>query len=79
MSVPAKRWAAPSTPIRSRIKAGYTLNIGGSLAGILGFSLLSWLQTPPVVWFAVACGGVAWLLYARVRSYASSAAWRYWP
>src|SRR5260370_408884 len=30
---------------------GYTLNIGGSLAGILAFSLLSFFQTPPAVWF----------------------------
>lgn len=44
---------------------GYTLNIGGSLAGILSFSLLSWLQTPPVVWFTLACGGIAWLLFRR--------------
>jgi SAM-dependent methyltransferase len=41
---------------------GYTFNIGGSLAGIVGFSLLSFLQTPPVVWFAVVCAGIAWLL-----------------
>jgi SAM-dependent methyltransferase len=44
---------------------GYTLNIGGSLAGIAGFSLLSWLQTPPVVWFAVACVAIAWLLWRQ--------------
>lgn len=44
---------------------GYTLNIGGSLAGIVGFSTLSWMQTPPIVWFAVVCGGVAWLLHRQ--------------
>ncbi|HEY0793890.1 MAG TPA: hypothetical protein VGD78_22700 [Chthoniobacterales bacterium] len=42
---------------------GYTLNIGGSIAGIVGFSVLSFLQAPPVVWFAVACAGIAYLLY----------------
>jgi SAM-dependent methyltransferase len=42
---------------------GYTLNIGGSLLGILGFSALSFAQTPPVVWFLISCGGIAYLLY----------------
>jgi spermidine synthase len=32
----------------------YTLNLLGSLAGVLAFAVLSWLQTPPIVWFAVA-------------------------
>ena len=53
---------------------GYSLNIGGSLAGIIGFSLLSALQAPPVAWFLVVAlcvgyflrqtGGLSWL---RVR------------
>ncbi|HXZ01857.1 MAG TPA: hypothetical protein VEI03_17825 [Stellaceae bacterium] len=42
---------------------GYTLNIGGSLAGIVGFSLISFLQAPPLVWFLIACAGVAYLLH----------------
>ena len=42
---------------------GYTLNIGGSLAGILGFSALSFVQAPPVVWFLISCAGIAYLLY----------------
>lgn len=41
---------------------GYTLNIGGSLAGIVAFSALSFLQTPPGVWFLISAGGVAYLL-----------------
>jgi spermidine synthase len=41
---------------------GYTLNIGGSLSGIVVFSLLSFLQTPPVVWFLISCAGIAYLL-----------------
>jgi SAM-dependent methyltransferase len=41
---------------------GYTLNIGGSLAGIVGFSVISLLQAPPVVWFLIEFAGVAWLL-----------------
>jgi hypothetical protein len=42
---------------------GYTLNIGGSLVGIVGFSLLSLLQAPPAVWFAITCAGICYLLY----------------
>lgn len=44
-----------------RVK-GYMLNIGGSLAGITLFSLISFAQVPPVVWFTVCCGGVLYLL-----------------
>ncbi len=32
----------------------YTINLLGSLSGVAAFALLSWLQTPPVVWFSVA-------------------------
>jgi SAM-dependent methyltransferase len=42
---------------------GYTLNIGGSLAGIVGFSLLSFAQAPPAVWFLIICAGIAYLLH----------------
>jgi SAM-dependent methyltransferase len=41
----------------------YSLNIGGSLAGIVGFSTLSFAQAPPGVWFLIGCAGVAYLLY----------------
>ena len=41
---------------------GYTLNIGGSLVGIVAFSLISLLQAPPTVWFFIASVGVAYLL-----------------
>jgi SAM-dependent methyltransferase len=42
---------------------GYTLNIGGSLVGIVAFSLLSVLQAPPAVWFFIICTGIAYLLH----------------
>jgi SAM-dependent methyltransferase len=42
---------------------GYTLNIGGSLAGIVGFSAISFIQAPPVAWFFISCGGIAYLLH----------------
>ena len=41
---------------------GYTLNIVGSLGGLIAFSLLSFLQTDPVVWFVLVAAGVAYLL-----------------
>ena len=41
---------------------GYTLNIGGSLVGIVGFSFLSLVHAPPVVWFLIICAGVVYLL-----------------
>ncbi|MGH9140193.1 MAG: spermidine synthase, partial [Vicinamibacterales bacterium] len=31
----------------------YTVNIAGSLAGIAGFALVSYLRAPPSVWFAI--------------------------
>lgn len=42
---------------------GYTLNIGGSLVGIAAFSLISFMQAPPAVWFFVICSGIAYLLH----------------
>jgi SAM-dependent methyltransferase len=42
--------------------AAYSLNIGGSLAGILGFSALSLAQAPPAVWFLAVAVGTGWLL-----------------
>jgi SAM-dependent methyltransferase len=42
---------------------GYTLNIGGSLVGIVGFSVASIFQAPPAVWFFVSCAGIAYLLH----------------
>jgi SAM-dependent methyltransferase len=42
---------------------GYTLNIGGSLVGIVGFSLISFIGAPPIVWFVICCAGIAYLLH----------------
>ena len=32
----------------------YSINLGGSLAGIIGFSLISLLSLPPLIWFVIA-------------------------
>jgi hypothetical protein len=42
---------------------GYTLNIGGSLVGIIGFSVASFLHAPPAIWFVISCAGIAYLLF----------------
>jgi SAM-dependent methyltransferase len=34
--------------------SAYTMNLAGSLAGVAGFALLSWLELPPTVWFGTA-------------------------
>lgn len=42
---------------------GYTLNIVGSLTGIAGFTIVSFVHAPPVVWFVIGFAGIAYLLY----------------
>lgn len=54
---------------------GYTLNIGGSLAGIVAFSALAFLEAPAEVWFLITCIGIGYLQYQagslnRVRALA---------
>src|SRR5262245_56662324 len=39
--------------VRPPLRA-YTINLIGSLAGVASFALLSWLELPPLAWFAVA-------------------------
>ena len=55
---------------------GYTVNILGSLAGVAGFGVMSWLQLSPVWWFGVAFGSAVPLLFSRepVSSTGASAA-----
>jgi SAM-dependent methyltransferase len=43
----------------------YTVNIGGSIAGIVLFAGLSYLQLPPVCWFLPAAALITFLLYPR--------------
>lgn len=43
----------------------YIANIGGSLAGISGFALLSYVMAPPFVWLAIVA--VLWLLLIGTR------------
>ena len=47
----AQRMAREMSPMRP-LRA-YTLNLLGSLAGVIAFAFCSWLQLPPVIWFGV--------------------------
>ena len=40
----------------------YTLNIAGSLAGVIAFAVMSWLELPPAVWFTLAFAAAIVLL-----------------
>ena len=44
---------------RFKAMRAYTLDVGGSLAGVLAFGALSALRTPPLVWFAIAM--IVWI------------------
>lgn len=56
---------------RFRPLVAYSLDIGGSLAGILSFGLLSLMRTSPPVWFGI--GATIWILLSlRHRPYAVS-------
>lgn len=42
--------------------AAYTANIAGSLAGVVAFALLSWLELPPTAWWGLAAASALPLL-----------------
>lgn len=48
---------------------GYTINIAGSLTGVVVFSAISCAGVPPVIWFFVAFAGAAFLLKQTGRLY----------
>jgi len=52
--------------ISNRITA-YTIDIAGSLSGIVLFGIMSYMQTPPVVWFTVSMLLVLYLLWPRFK------------
>ena len=59
---------------RFRPLSAYRLDIGGSIAGILLFSLLSFLNQPPATWGFIACGGLVLLLAPKIRWWQVTAA-----
>ncbi len=52
---------------------GYTANLLGSLAGILAFVALSYLETPPWIWFACGLLPLLWWMEGRARAAAGLA------
>jgi hypothetical protein len=50
---PLGQWLASTFDPLPKLKA-YSINIAGSLLGVLGFACLSWLGLPPIVWFVIA-------------------------
>ena len=50
----------------NRIEA-YTINVTGSIAGILLFTLCSWLQLGPIWWFGLTLVGFAYFLFPEDR------------
>src|SRR5262245_15682508 len=57
-------------PTRSAPLRAYAINLLGSLAGVAAFALISWLQAPPVAWFAVAFAAAVPFLFAGKRAIA---------
>ncbi len=53
--------------VRFRPLSAYRLDIAGSIAGIVVFSVLAFLNLPPAVWGIIAAGGLAVLLLPGVR------------
>jgi len=43
--------------------AAYSINIAGSLTGVILFALLGWLWTSPAVWFALLLVPLLWWIY----------------
>jgi SAM-dependent methyltransferase len=50
---------------------GYTINIVGSLAGVVAFGVISWLELSPTIWFGIGFGAALPLIFTaepgRVR------------
>lgn len=50
-----------------RVRA-YTINIAGSIAGILLFAACSWLELSPLYWFALVATGLAYFYFVSPRT-----------
>ena len=58
---PGQQLGRSLAQLPNRVKA-YTINISGSVAGIILFSLCSWLQLSPVWWFLLVAIGLGYFL-----------------
>ena len=59
-TIPFGQMVAARFDLLPRLQA-YSINIGGSLVGVVAFSMLGWLQTPAYVWFVIAAA-LLWIL-----------------
>ena len=64
--VPLGAWVASCLESSARIVTAYSVNLLGSLIGVWGFAGLSFLNLPPIVWFAIAFA-LLLLMQPRVR------------
>jgi SAM-dependent methyltransferase len=60
--------------VPNRVRA-YTINILGSAAGIVLFSLCSWQELPPMGWFLPVVAGLAYFLYERPMTFSLACRW----
>src|SRR5882672_6174975 len=67
-NTPADRTAGRGRPLgRPAALRAYAINLLGSLAGVGAFALMSWLQVPPLAWFAVAFAAALPFLFESRR------------
>ena len=52
----------------------YTINLAGSLAGVVALGIMSWLESPPTVWFGIAFAAAVPLLATAEAPVESAAA-----
>src|SRR5688500_18171795 len=52
----------------------YTINLAGSLAGVIALGVISWLELPPTVWFGIAFASAVPLLMSPAATARTTAA-----
>jgi spermidine synthase len=62
---PLGQWMALTFDALPKLRA-YSINIAGSLLGVLGFACLSWFGLPPLVWFSIAIVVVAFTHFEKL-------------
>ena len=63
---PGQQLGRALSRVQNRL-GSYTLNILGSIAGIVLFTLCSWLELPPIWWFAIVLAGIGYFLMPEDR------------
>jgi spermidine synthase len=63
---PGQQLGRALAKLSNRVES-YTVNILGSIAGIALFAACSWLEVPPVGWFAIVLAGIGYFLMPENR------------